>query len=788
MCSLHFKRGIFVLMCAPLRPLGFAQDIPAAIVERVKALQAAAAAQSEAELKINSNVLRILTAMHRANRPLATQSANADSASTAWVQVDARGRLRLTLRVREINAALLARLNTFAFEIESTTQILAVSSAHQLLTGWLPFDKIEAVATLPEVFHIRPVDRPFAQTGEVLTAGDAILRANDGRTAFNVSGAGQKVGALSDGVTHVSTAQASQDLPANVQVLNNRIGGDEGTALLEIIHDVAPGAALAFADAGLSEADFANNILLLRDAGANVICDDILYLLEPAYEDGIIAQTVAQVVANNGVVYLSSAGNHELDHYEADFVSNDGDAFHDFGSAPLDESMNVTLSANSTIRLVLQWNNAFGRAADNYDLFIYDANFSSILASSTDVQNGDDDPVEYVEYRNSFFLPRVIQIAVTKTSGANRRFSLYTFGNGVTPTQYAGTPEGAVYGHAAAEHALAVGAIDASEPGNDTIEPFSAHGPARIYSYDNSGNPIAFVDRLKPDVIAIDGVQTKVGQAGFFSNPFFGTSAAVPHAAGVAALLREIAPEKSALEINAALRNTAVDLGASGFDPVYGFGRVEAWAALNTLARADLVATGLAASANLAPGEVFNLTHAVQNLGRVPAGGFRLGFYLSTDSAITVDDVFLGSYAIAGLNIGAQDSATTSLAMSSTIAFGDYFLGVIVDDQDSVEETISTNNTRALAIRIACASDGDINRDAVLTPGDALCAFNLYLTNGAGPIACQTPSLACANASADVNCDGAVTPGDALAIFQRYLQGQAPAPCFARGAVTQTSR
>ncbi|NUO80557.1 S8 family serine peptidase [candidate division KSB1 bacterium] len=776
---MRIKHIFYFLIFSLLPRLLLAQNVPAELAERTQAVQAAA--RTPAELKINANVLQVMAAMAPQGYTSATRTA-ADSFSTAWVQVDARGRMRLALRVHEISAALLAKLHALGFAIEATTQTLNISRAHQLMTGWLPFDKIKAVAVLPEIFHIRPVDRPLTQTGEVLTAGDAILGANAGRATFNVSGAGQKVGVLSDGVNHLSTAQASQDLPASVQVLNNRVGGDEGTALLEIIHDLAPGAALAFADVGLSAADFANNILLLRAAGARVICDDVLYLLEPAYEDGMIAQTVAQVVANDDVVYVSAAGNHELDHYEAEFVSNDGDGFHDFSNAPLDESMNVTISAGSTILLVLQWNNAFGRAADNYDLFIYDSNFSSILARGTDVQNGDDDPIEYVEYRNSFFLPRVVQIAVTRVSGANRRFKLYTLGNGVTPTQYAGLPEGALYGHAAAEHALAIGAIDASDPGNDTIASFSAHGPSRIYSYDNNGNPVAFSERSKPDVIAIDGVHTKVGQAGFFANPFFGTSAAAPHAAAIAALAREIAPEKSALEIGAALRSSAVDLGAIGYDSIYGFGRVDAIAALNTLARADLAPVTLTAASPLEPGQVLEVAHAVQNFGRANAGSFRIGFYLSIDSVITLADTLLGSRSLSGLNSGAKDTANLSLLLPAAIAPGDYFFGMIVDDQENVEESVSTNNTRALAMQVRCAGDGDINRDAALTPGDALCAFQLYHTNGAGPIECPTASLACANLIADVNCDGAVTPGDALAIFQRYLQGQSPASCFARNS------
>ncbi len=646
---------VVALFCLPAKV--FAQDFTISSQENF-------VARSSWQLKVNTAVLEVFSNLQEAERTRPTTRAHAAWA-TSWVQVDATGRMRLALRVREVLPQLLAQLQALAFEIEASTQHLQVSSRHHVVTGWLPFAQLAKLAALPEVFHIRPVERPLTQVGEVLTAGDTILSAHHARANFNTTGAGQKVGVLSDGVTHLSTAQASQDLPASVQVLNNRTGGDEGTALLEIVHDLAPGADLAFADNGVSAADFAHNILLLRDAGAKIICDDVLYLLEPAFEDGLIAQTVTQVSTNDDMIYVSAAGNHELDHYEAEFVSNDGDAVHDFNNAPLDESMNVTINAGSTLLLVLQWNNAFGQAVDNYDLFVYDTG-TNILARSTDVQNGDDDPLEFLEYRNNFFLPRTVQIVVTKVSGAHRRFKLYTFGNGVTPAQYAGAMPGTIYGHAASTYALAVGAIAANDAGHDTIEPFSARGPARIYSYDNSGNPIGFEERAKPDVIAIDGVQTKVGQAGFFANPFFGTSAAAPHVAAIAALMRALAPNKAASEMSAALRNTAVDLGEIGFDFTYGYGRVHALAALETM---------------------------------------------------------------------------------------------------------------------ACASDGDLNRDQTLTPGDALCAFNLYLTGGTGPSNCATHAPACARAIADVNCDGAITPGDALAIFQRYLQGQAPAACFARSIV-----
>ena len=142
-----------------------------------------------------------------------------------------------------------------------------------------------------------------------------------------------------------------------------------------------------------------------------------------------------------------------------------------------------------------------------------------------------------------------------------------------------GSASGGIFGHPAAPGVLAVGAIAADDPGNDDIEPFSDQGPVEIYHPNRE-------TRQKPDITAIDGVA--ITGAGGFSNPFFGTSAASPHAAGIAALVmqaeRKANPGGSKSYIAGlvfnALRDTAVDVGAAGFDNVYGYGRVDALAAI----------------------------------------------------------------------------------------------------------------------------------------------------------------------------------------------------------------
>lgn len=145
------------------------------------------------------------------------------------------------------------------------------------------------------------------------------------RTEFNVDGTGVTIGVLSDSVnqyqetingvqyTGLAASYQTGDLNPNepVDVLADGPSGstDEGRAMLENIHDVAPGASLAFATAEGGDLAMANNIqALATTAKANVIVDDVTYADEPFFQPGLISQAVNTVV-NDGVTYFSSAGN-----------------------------------------------------------------------------------------------------------------------------------------------------------------------------------------------------------------------------------------------------------------------------------------------------------------------------------------------------------------------------------------------------------------------------------------------------------------------------------------------
>jgi hypothetical protein len=231
--------------------------------------------------------------------------------------------------------------------------------------------------------------------------------------AFGVNGAGIKIGVLSDGASSLAASQALGDLPADVTVLPGQIGGgDEGTAMMEIAHDLAPGAKLYFATAFNGVASFAQNIRDLRAAGCDIIIDDVFYFDENPFVDGqsggivspsnggLILQAVNDVTAD-GALYFSSAGNEgNLDDgsagaYENDFVHGGslgllaGGTVHLFGTDLYDR-----ISAGGGNYVMLFWSDPLGASTNDYDLFVLNSTGTAVLEASTDVQDGTQDPLE----------------------------------------------------------------------------------------------------------------------------------------------------------------------------------------------------------------------------------------------------------------------------------------------------------------------------------------------------------------------------------------------------------
>ncbi len=483
--------------------------------------------------------------------------------STGLVRVDGAGRLQVDAWLLDTSAATLAGLEANGLKIERSNLEFSV------VEGWLLYDQLTVLAAMPEVRLLTPPAYPDVDTGSRNSQGDAILRANQVR-ALGFNGSGQKICALSDGVTHWTTARASGDLPASIDV-RKAGSGDEGTAMLEIIHDLAPGAALGFYGPGTA-VDMANGIRTLRNAGCTVIVDDLSFNGEPYYQDGQINAAITDVMVNSNVIYAGSAGNVAQAHWQGTFVP--GTFVNGVGTANRwqagDELFGLTVQNNGYFGAFLQWNDQWGASGTDYDLLLYNGAVQ-VIDSSRDNQSGAGNPLEYIYYENTSGSTQTVYLAIFRWQGsAATKLQLYTRGGGIAAREY-----NVIAGSVTPNHhplgMFASAAIDAADPGNDTVEPFSSQGPVEHYFP-------AYEVRQKPDITAIDGVS--VTGAGGFSSPFYGTSAAAPHVAAIAGLVRSAKPLATREQVYWWLAGGAIDLGAAGRDNVFGFGRIDALNAL----------------------------------------------------------------------------------------------------------------------------------------------------------------------------------------------------------------
>jgi hypothetical protein len=548
-------------------------------------------------------------------------------------------------------------------------EVRNVLPQYRLVQAWLPAHALSRVAKLDFVVEVRRPGYPITNAGAQLTTGDSILNAASARSTYGLSGNGITVGVMSDGVDHLQNSTWTGDLPSVVQVA--RAGsGDEGTAMLEIVHDLAPGAGLLFYSP-YSSADMVSEIGYLGASSVRVIVDDLTFLDEPKFEDGPIAQA-ARNFATNGRIYVTSAGNAARNHYRAPYNRLAGQAYpdasypalHNYASSGTDIGNTFTIPTNCTVTVVLQWNNPLnGGPHDDFDLFLSDSATGNILAYSVNDQAYFLSPFEALSYTNNGKEPQTAYIAIAEYYLSSPASSIildyFTYercGIGSSGGFQYVTSADSVIGHAAVNEVLSVAALPSGSP--SSIESYSSRGPGSI-SFP------APETRSVPNISGIDCVATQAGALGYFANPFCGTSAAAPHIAGIVALLMEQNPSLTSAEYRNLITGGALDLGAAGFDYAFGYGRANALASANLEAPGDhtppSVPTGLTASA-VAPNQV-NLawSASTDNVGVTGYKVFRDTFFLE---AVT------GANATSYVDGGAWHSTTYTYTVSACDAIG----------------------------------------------------------------------------------------------------------------------
>lgn len=469
--------------------------------------------------------------------------------------------------------------------------------------GFLPKASIPALQSLTTqgLLGALPINKPVLSAGAIVDNGDFPMQSNRVRATLpsKFDGTGVQVGVLSDSYNALRTAQAdinSGDLPASVNVvqdLSPGVGTDEGRAMLQIVHDIAPGASLSFATAFLGEASFAQNIQSLANAGASVIVDDVGYLTEPMFQEGVIAQAVNTVTQTNGVTYFNANGNQSNTGYDSSNIRFTGDtipgfaagSFYDFDpTSGVDTRIRLTLAPGS-VRLTMQWDDPFYTTSGvktDLDMYLLLAGTNTVLSVANDDNIASQVPNEIIAGTvGGGLLP--VDIMIHSYAGpipGRIKFVAYA-SQGTVINEYGGSPTSVPHG--AATGSIAVAAVPYYDQKNP--ENFTSLGPSDIL-FSPTGVRLASPEvRPTPLISAPDGANTT-----FFSGDipqdadtipnFRGTSAAAPHAAGVAALLKQANPGFTPAQMRNRLTSTAVDLSAPGYDHLTGYGLIDAYTAI----------------------------------------------------------------------------------------------------------------------------------------------------------------------------------------------------------------
>ena len=770
--------------------------LPLKTVWQIEELLAAKAQRTPAQRKVSSQLLD-------AAGESIDESRQAKSAALAEerVMVDIRA---------DVSPEVLSRIQALGGTVTNSVP------KYRAIRARLPIAAVEKLAALDAVQSIRPADVAFTRdrsarlptdnrhgtlesvvTRVVDTSeGDVAHRANVARSTHSVDGTGIGIGVISDGVATLADQQATGDVPSRVTVLHEQEGsailyrcggtsaGSEGTAMLEIVHDLAPSAELFFATGINGSAQMAQNIEDLCAAGADIIVDDIGYPASSVFQDDVISQAVSAAVAD-GCYYFSSAGNGGNKNdgtagvWEGDFAAGStltvngvavGTA-HDFGGGVIRNR----IKRNSTSSIYLQWADPEGGSANDYDLFLVDAD-DNVLDSSTNTQDGTQDPLERIRGSCSDDLEDNRLIIVKTTSAADRYLRLEYAVRGLEITT-----DGHTFGHSASEDAIGVAAIDVRDAGGsggvfngtESVETFSSDGPRRIF-FEPDGTPItagSFISTggkllQKPDLAAANCVSTST--PGF--STFCGTSAAAPHAAAIAALMLEAAGGPANVTqsaLSSAMTGASLDIEATGVDRDSGAGIVMAPGAV------DAVDVALA-DRNQAPEAQSELAdRTILRGGSAVTVSFESAFSEPDDETLTYNAMSSDTDRVTVTRTGSQLTLTPGLpgfaevtvraadpsglsavqSFSVTVALGsrDYD----VDD----DNLIDVGNLAQLdAVRYDLNGDGVVDDASDWQSYYSASAFAQSSLTGC-PDECSGYELT-ASLDFDTNNSGAVGPGD----------------------------
>ncbi len=444
----------------------------------------------------------------------------------------------------------------------------------------------DVAGRIPGVSYVRtPIRKKLSNV--VATEGRAVAAAVPWHTA-GVRGQGVKVAVIDYGFAGLAERKAADEIPASAIAVDftgegMASGGNHGCACAEILYDMAPGCQLYLLNAAdMSDDEAAKNYC--KAQGIQIVSvssgyDTVNFYDGVAYSS-ISPHPVAVVndAAANGILWVAAAGNYKRQHAltawrdvdKDNCLDWDYDAGYYYGWNPLFEADGATVPVNTVITGELTWNKWPVTNQDfDLELWYWDGTDWQLRASGADTQSGTQPPCESLAYT----------VTAANTLVEGYAFFVYKYSATTSPTFIlrTGPYEPFYYGYtnfetpapgsiscpADAASCFAVGAIDAANYASGPLESYSSLGPNNgAYT----GNPAL----VKPDVCGPTWVSTVT----YGTTDFGGTSASVPHIAGLAALVKQAYPTYNHTALRTYLEGRGVDLGSAGKDNSFGAGPV----------------------------------------------------------------------------------------------------------------------------------------------------------------------------------------------------------------------
>ncbi len=481
----------------------------------------------------------------------------------------------------------------------------------------------------------------------------------------------------------VDTVDLSGEGPAH--------GGEHGTDVARVVHQMAPEAELVLINLG----ERSDEVVLERAADAALergvdIVNHSIGWFGSNFGDGTgPVDAIVREVARQGVLWVNAAGNQARQHWIGAAVDRDGDGWLEFGpdrehlyvgSVPAGGDGSIFFGGTfGLISLTLVWND-FPTTGQDLDLHLLNGQGETVAVADAP-QRGFDPPRE--ELRHLVEQPGVFKLKV-RAQRLSRpvKLQIFSLESGHTLTPH--VPYSSVVAPADCACALAVGAMSLRDWDAGRVQPFSARGPTTD-------------GRVKPDVIAPDG-----------ANGFFGTSAAAPAAAGAAAVLLSQHPDWSVDRVKRALIDNAEDLLAPGPDIDSGHGALQ-------LRPGRASATRALSSVDVHRGETVTVTLRARMPGatfgeltlseRLPPG-FRLRAVDGSTPQPTIDEAKRARYRWSWTGLGPGSARTLSyrLTVPPDASPGEYELrGTINGRPIAGDATIRVRQRQA---SVAQALDG----------------------------------------------------------------------------------